>query len=86
MDKMTTGLFNDDDIKIAKDALTSAVRSISDYPNSFMNFYYSQKLSNKPFDMEGLLKKIELVTKEEIMEAGKLMTLDTVYFLSKEGA
>ena len=86
MDKMVTGLFDDDDIKIAKDALTSAVRSISDYPNSFMNFYYSQKLSGKPFDMEGLLKKIELVTKEEIMEAGKLMTLDTVYFLSKEGA
>lgn len=86
MDKMVTGLFDDDDIKIAKDALTSAVRAISDYPNSFMNFYYSQKLSGKPFDMEGLLKKIELVTKEEIMEAGKHMTLDTIYFLSKEGA
>ena len=86
MDRMITGLFDDDDIKIAKDALTSAVRSISDYPNSFMNFYYSQKLSGKSFDMEGLLKKIELVTKDEIMEAGKLMTLDTVYFLSKEGA
>ncbi len=42
-------------------------------------------MSGKPFDMAGLLKKIELVTKEEIIEAGKRMTLDTVYFLAKEG-
>jgi len=85
LDKMITGLFDEDDMKMAKDSLSSAVRSISDYPNSFMNFYYSQKMSGKPFDMTGLLKKIELVTKEEIIEAGKHMTLDTVYFLSKEG-
>lgn len=82
MDKMVTGLFDDDDVKMAKDSLSSAVRSITDYPNSFMNFYYSQKMSGKPFDMAGLLKKIELVTKEEIIEAGKRMTLDTVYFFS----
>lgn len=86
MDNMISGKFDDDDIKIAKDALTSAVRSISDYPNSFMNFYYSQKLSGRTFDLEGLLEKIELVSKEEIIEAGNLMELDTVYFLSKEGA
>ncbi len=43
MDKMVTGLFDDDDVKMAKDSLSSAVRSITDYPNSFMNFYYSQK-------------------------------------------
>jgi len=86
MDNMTAGAFDDDDIKIAKDALTSAVRSISDYPNSFMNFYYSQKLSGKEFDLQGVLAKIELVSKEEIIEAGKLMEVDTIYFLSKEGA
>jgi len=85
MDKMLTGLFEEDDIKIAKDALTSAIRSISDYPNSFMNFYYSQKLSGRSFDLQGLLKKIELVTKEEIIEAGKHINLDTIYFLAKEG-
>jgi predicted Zn-dependent peptidase len=85
MDKMHAGLFDDDDIQISKDALISAIRSISDYPNSFMNFYYSQKLSGKPFDLQGLMKKIELVTKEEIIEAGRMMQLDTIYFLSKEG-
>ncbi len=85
LDKMRTGLFDDNDINISKDALMSAIRSISDYPNSFMNFYYSQKLDGKSFDLQGLLKKIELVTKDEIIEAGRLMELDTIYFLAKEG-
>jgi len=85
LDNMKSGMFDDDEIKIAKDALTSAIRSISDYPNSFMNFYYSQKLSGREFDLEGLLGRIELVTKEEIIEAGNHIELDMIYFLAKEG-
>lgn len=85
IDRMKAGLFDDSDIGIAKDALTSAIRSISDFPNSFMNFYYSQRLSGRSFDLEGLLKKIELVTKEEIVDAARHVVLDTVYFLTQEG-
>ncbi len=58
MDKMVTGLFDDDDVKMAKDSLSSAVRSITDYPNSFYEFFTThKKMSGKPFDMAGLLKK-----------------------------
>lgn len=78
------GDFTDSDIKIAKDGIVSSINSISDYPNSFINFYYSQSLSNTKFDLEGLKERIENVTKEEIIEAGKKIQKDTEYYLYSE--
>lgn len=75
------GDFTDSDIRIAKDAVISSINSISDYPNSFINFYYSQSLSNMTFDLEALKRRIENVTKEEIIEAGKRIQKDTEYYL-----
>lgn len=78
------GDFTDSDIRIAKDAIISSINSISDYPNSFINFYYSQSLSNTKFDLEGLKERIENVKKEDIIEAGKKIQKDTEYYLYSE--
>lgn len=79
------GNFTDSDIKIAKDGIISSINSISDYPNSFLNFYYSQSLSGDKFDMESLKDRINKVTREDIIKAGKRIQKDTVaYILSEE--
>lgn len=85
-DDMLKGNFTDEDLRIAKDNLKASLNSISDFQNSFINYYYSTILSNKTFDIEARKAAIESVTKEEVLEAGMRIEKDTVHFLNKEEA
>lgn len=80
---MQEGKFSEDDINIAKKFLESSVDSVSDFPNGFINFYYSQSLLEKEFDIEKIKNRYKNITKEEIVEAGKLIFKDTVYYIDK---
>jgi len=84
IEKMNQGDFDETEMNIAKDSIVSSIRSISDFPNSFINFYYTQKLSGTEFDLQHLIKKIQAVTKEDVMTVGKMLSLDTVHFLDKQ--
>lgn len=85
--RVQRGEFSEEDVRIARNAMINSLRSVADFPNSFMNFYYAQRLSGRSYDPEGSIKRIEAVTREEIVEAGAGIELDTVFFLSgKEGA
>ncbi len=84
--EMLEGNFTDEDLRIAKDNLKSSLNSISDFQNSFINYYYSTILSGKQFDIEGRKAAIERVTKEEVIKAGMRIEKDTIHFLNKEEA
>lgn len=79
------GNFTEDDIEIAKKSVITSIKSLTDTPNMLMDFMYSQILSNSLDTIENIIKKIEAVSKESIIEAGKKFELDTIYFLNKEG-
>jgi len=81
---MIEGEFTDEDMKIAKDNMISNLNAISDYPNTFMNYYYSTVISGGKFNIEERKKTIASITKNEVIEAGKRIVKDTVYFLNKE--
>lgn len=85
-DEMLKGHFTEEDIRIAKDNLKSSLNSVSDFQNSFLNYYYSTILSNKVFDIEARKSAIEAVTKEDILKAGSRIEKDTIHFLNKEEA
>lgn len=80
-DKMIQGDFTDEDIAMAKKALVSSLKSVSDFPNSFANFCYNQYMLGDPIEIEHYIQCYESVTKEEIIEAGKRIQKDLVYFL-----
>ncbi|MBN2899400.1 MAG: insulinase family protein, partial [Clostridia bacterium] len=84
--EMLKGNFTEEDLRIAKDNLKSSLNSVSDFQNSFLNYYYSTIISNKPFDIEARKAAIESVTKEEVLEAGRRIEKDTIHFLNKEEA
>lgn len=83
-EEMLKGNFTEEDLRIAKDNLKSSLNSISDFQNSFLNYYYSTILSGRPFDIEGRKAAIEAVTKEDVIKAGMRIEKDTVHFLNKE--
>ncbi len=84
LEEMRQGNFTDEDIRIAKDALINSIRSVTDFPNSFMNYYFTQRLCGRPYDPAGTIERIERITKEEIIQAGSQFQLDTRFFIKGE--
>lgn len=81
IEKLKTGNFTKEDIDIAKEVIVSSIRSLSDYPNSFVNYYYSRELTGREYDEEKMIEDVMNVTKKEIIEAGNKLILDTVHFI-----
>lgn len=80
-EQMLAGNFSEEDIDMARKSIVSSLRAISDYPNSFSNFYYNQTMLEDPVDVEHYVRLFESVTKEQIVEAGKRIQKDLIYFL-----
>ncbi|MCH4890210.1 insulinase family protein [Acidaminobacter sp. JC074] len=74
-----------DDLIHAKDAMIASVRSILDFPNSFINFFYTEMLDrdlSKKFSLDDMVDRFEDVDLEDVMSIYKQMTLDTIYFIN----
>lgn len=80
-DKMCAGDFDDEELRMAKKAIVSSLRSVSDFPNSFANFCYNQYMLGDPVEIEHYVNCYEAVTREDIMEAGRRIQKDLIYFL-----
>lgn len=78
---MLAGDFNEEDMEMAKKSIVASLKSISDYPNSFSNFYYNQSMLEETIDINHYVASFESVTKEQIVEAGKRIQKDLIYFL-----
>lgn len=89
LNKLKAGDFEEHLLDMSKDAMISSIRSISDFPNSFTNFYYTEILGRSDtennFSMENMMEKYNSVTKEDIIEALNLLELDTIYFMEGTG-
>lgn len=81
---LKNGNITDEELEIAKSTVISNIRSISDYPNSFINYYYNLLVSERDIDDEQYIERIKAVTKQDIVDALAEMTLDTVARLTKE--
>lgn len=80
-EQMLLGNFDDEELRMAKKAVVSNLKSMSDFPNSFANFYYNQSMLGDPVEVDHYIQCYEAVTREEIMAVGKRIEKDLVYFL-----
>lgn len=79
--KVQEGEITKDEIDIAKRSLIASIESRSDYPNSFINYYYGQMLTNRTVEIEDIVKKYKEISVDEIIEASKKFELDTIHFI-----
>lgn len=79
--EMLAGRFTDEDMEMAKKSIIASLKSISDYPNSFSNFYYNQYMLEDPVDIAHYIDNFEKVTIEDVVEAGKRIQKDLIYFM-----
>ena len=79
--QMENGDFTDEDIQNAKIIIDSSVSSIPETQDSEITYYFSQELSDDFVSIEDYVKKINEVTKEQIVDIANKIQINTIYFL-----
>ncbi len=75
----------ENELMSTKEAMVASIRSISDFPNSFINFFYTEILE-KPLDytfsLDEMIESFLAVDLKSVMKVYENLTLDTVYFIT----
>lgn len=79
--EMEDGKFTEEDIDNAKLLISSTVGSIPETQDAEITYYYSQELSDEFVSIEDYIKRINEVTKEQIVDIAKNVQINTIYFL-----
>ena len=82
---MQNGSFTEDDISTAKRAVISGLLQISDSPAAIEAFKFRRFLAGVDESPAEVMKKINAVSKEEIVAVAKKVRFDSVYFLCGNG-
>ena len=81
---MKNGEFTDEDFNSSIIALCDAFKGVEDSPVAVCNFYSSQEFDEEIISGEEFAKRISAVTREQVIECARKVTVDTVYLLKGE--
>ena len=81
LEDIKNGKFSDDDIASSVKSLEDGFRSVSDSAESVANWFTTQVCSKEFLYPEDFIEQFKKVTREDIIEAAKAVTLDTVFML-----
>ncbi len=75
------GVFSQEELKAAKQALISQLQGVHDSPGAIENYYTSAFLSGLEKTPQAYMAAVEAVTAEQVAQAAMTLKLHTVYFL-----
>ena len=81
LEDIKNGNFSDDDIASSVKSLEDGFRSVSDSAESVASWFTSQVCSDEFLYPEDFIEQFKKITREDIIEAAKAVTLDTVFML-----
>lgn len=81
LDDMKNGNITDDEFRSAKQLMLSTIKLIPEIQEDMVWFTFMQCITNENLTVEQYYKKIEQVTKEQVIEEAKNVSIDTIYFL-----
>ena len=81
LDDIKNGSFSDEDVDASVKALEDSFKSVSDSPESLDAWFMAQCVSGAYHRPEYFIDGFKSVTRDEIIEAAKQVTLDTVFML-----
>ncbi len=79
--KMLCGEISDDEITAAKKALATSFNSMKDSIGAMEDYYMSQLICKTDDSLDDIIEKINKITLDEVVAAGKKIELNTLYFL-----
>ncbi|MCH5300667.1 MAG: insulinase family protein [Ruminococcus sp.] len=84
VNELTSGNITDFEIESAKLAMINGYKSITDTVTGIETWYLTRILDNKVDTPEETAKKINVITKDQLLELAKNIKLDTVYMLKNK--
>lgn len=81
IDELKKGKFNEDEMRTSKQSIKGSVKAINKNGILISEFFLDKILTEDNRSYNQIIADIDKVTKEEIIEASKELTLDTIYFL-----
>lgn len=81
LNQMKNGDFTEDDINNAKILISSTIGSIPETQDAELTYYFSQELSDEFISIEDYIKKINSVSREQILNIANNVQINTIYFL-----
>ncbi len=85
IDVMKNGEFTDEDFESSIKALSDAFKGVEDSPVAVCTFYGSQVFDDELISGQEYAEKISAVTREQVTECAKRVSVDSVYLLAGEG-
>ena len=82
VDAVRHGEFSDWELDVAKKSLINAYRQLQDSPVALENFYFGRTLMGVCTTAEECRAAFDAVTRSDVTEAARALSLDTVYFLN----
>lgn len=84
LEDMKQGNFTNDEFESAKTNIISTIEFIPDEQDTQITYYLGQELAQTHNNCEQYIQKIQNVTKEQVKELAKKVSMKTIYFLCSE--
>lgn len=81
LENIKNGDFTEEDIDIAKVYLISSIKNIEEEQDTEIVYYIGQELAQTNRSIEEYIDRIEKVSKEDILNLAKNISINTIYFL-----
>lgn len=78
---MKDGKITDDEVKSAKQLATSSLKMIPESQDETITFSLDQDMYGENLTVEEYIKKVETVTKEQIIDVANKVKINTIYYL-----
>lgn len=78
---MKKGNFTQTELENSKELILSTIDGITEEQDTEITYYYGQELADRFVTIEDYKEKIKNVTKEQVIELAKKVSINTIYFL-----
>lgn len=78
---LQAGNLSVDELEAARRTLMNQLRTMQDSPASLEYFFQSHAVGGLTYDLDTLMERVSRATRDDVLAAGRGISLDTVYFL-----
>ena len=81
IEDMKNGDFTEEEIENAKKGIIASIKTIDDEQDTQITYFFGQELSGTKTSLEEYIENIQTVSKEDVLEVAKQISINTIYFL-----
>ena len=81
IEDMKNGDFTDEEVENAKKTIISSIKTIDDEQDTSIIYYFGQEMSSNKKSVEDYIKRIEKISKEDVLKIANKVEINTIYFL-----